>query len=73
MENETIPAKVSPNRPARHERTIGSRRPHTPSSDQLAIQWEGRERQYDPQHNTVISFGNGSPKPTKRPSPSFYN
>jgi hypothetical protein len=45
----------------------------TPFSDQLAVQWEGGMWQYDPQHDSIITAGNGSSKPTQVAFTIFYN
>ncbi|MGB2592606.1 MAG: hypothetical protein WBG02_02895 [Candidatus Acidiferrum sp.] len=45
----------------------------TPFSDQLALQWEGGQWQYDPQHDSIITFGNGGAKPTQAAFTIFYN
>jgi hypothetical protein len=45
----------------------------TPFSDQLAVQWEGGMWQYDPQHDSIITAGNGSTKPTQVAFTIFYN
>jgi hypothetical protein len=45
----------------------------TPFSDQLAVQWEGGQWQYDPQHDSIITAGNGSSKPTQVAFTIFYN
>jgi hypothetical protein len=45
----------------------------TPFSDQLAVQWEGGQWQYDPQHGSIITAGNGSSKPTQVAFTIFYN
>ena len=45
----------------------------TPFSDQLAVQWEGGHWQYDPQHDSIITAGNGSSKPTQAAFTIFYN
>jgi len=45
----------------------------TPFSDQLAVQWEGGQWQYDPQHDSIITAGNGGSKPTQVAFTIFYN
>ncbi len=45
----------------------------TPFSDQLAAHWVGSEWQYDPQHDSVITVGNGGTKPTQAAFTIFYN
>jgi hypothetical protein len=45
----------------------------TPFSDQLAVQWEGGQWQYDAQHDSIITAGNGSSKPTQVAFTIFYN
>lgn len=45
----------------------------TPFSDQLALQWEGGQWQYDPQHDSIITAGNGSAQPTQTAFTIFYN
>jgi hypothetical protein len=41
----------------------------TPFSDQLAFHWAGSEFQYDAQHDSIITVGNGGAKPSQ-PNPS---
>jgi hypothetical protein len=45
----------------------------TPFSDQLAFAWEGSLWEYDPQHNSLITAGNGGTKPTQAAFTIFYN
>jgi hypothetical protein len=45
----------------------------TPFSDQLSFAWEGGRWEYDPQHNSIISAGNGGTKPTHTGFTIFYN
>jgi hypothetical protein len=45
----------------------------TPFSDQLAFRWEGGLWEYDPQHDSIITAGNGSTKPTQAAFTIFYN
>ncbi len=45
----------------------------TPFSDQLALQWEGGMWRYDPEHDSIITTGNGSTKPTQAAFTIFYN
>jgi hypothetical protein len=45
----------------------------TPFSDQLAAHWVGSQWQYDPQHDSVITTGNGGTKPTQAAFTLFYN
>jgi hypothetical protein len=45
----------------------------TPFSNQLAFRWEGGLWEYDPQHDSIITAGNGSTKPTQAAFTIFYN
>jgi hypothetical protein len=45
----------------------------TPFSDQLAFAWEGGMWEYDAQHNSLITAGNGGTKPTRAALTLFYN
>jgi hypothetical protein len=45
----------------------------TPFSDQLSFAWEGGQWEYDPQHNSLITAGNGGTKPTQVAFTIFYN
>ncbi len=45
----------------------------TPFSDQLAFQWEGSIWQYDSQHNSLITAGNGGSKPLQAAFTVYYN
>jgi hypothetical protein len=45
----------------------------TPFSDQLSFRWEGGLWQYDPQHDSIITAGNGGTKPTQAAFTIFYN
>ena len=45
----------------------------TPFSDQLAAHWAGGQWQYDPQHDSIITAGNGGTKPTQAAFTLFYN
>jgi hypothetical protein len=45
----------------------------TPFSDQLAPTWEGGMWEFDPYHDSIISVGNGGPKPTRAAFTIFYN
>ncbi len=45
----------------------------TPFSDQLSFKWEGGPWEYDGQHDSIISAGNGGTKPTKAAFTIFYN
>jgi hypothetical protein len=45
----------------------------TPFSDQLARRWEGSAWEYDPQHDSIISAGNGGTKPIQAAFTIFYN
>jgi len=45
----------------------------TPFSDQLAAHWEGSQWQYDPQHDSIITVGNGGSKPALAAFTLFYN
>jgi hypothetical protein len=45
----------------------------TPFSDQLAGLWKGGEWQYDPQHDSIITVGNGGTQPTQAAFTIFYN
>jgi hypothetical protein len=45
----------------------------TPFSDQLAFAWEGGMWEYDAQHNSLMTVGNGGTKPTRAALALFYN
>ncbi len=45
----------------------------TPFSDQLASLWAGGHWQYDPQHDSIITAGNGGTKPTQASFTILYN
>lgn len=45
----------------------------TPFSDQLAVQWVGSQWEYDPQHDSIITAGNGSSQPTQVAFTIFYD
>jgi hypothetical protein len=45
----------------------------TPFSDQLAAHWAGSQWEYDPQHDSIITVGNGGTKPTQAAFTIFYN
>jgi hypothetical protein len=45
----------------------------TPFSDQLAFHWAGSQWEYDPYHNSIITVGNGSTKPTRAAFTISYN
>jgi hypothetical protein len=45
----------------------------TPFSDQLSFRWEGGLWQYDVQHDSIITAGNGGTKPTQAAFTIFYN
>jgi hypothetical protein len=45
----------------------------TPFSVQLTFGWEGSMWEYDAQHNSIISAGNGGTKPTQAAFTLFYN
>jgi hypothetical protein len=45
----------------------------TPFSDQLSFRWEGGQWQYDVQHNSIITVGNGGTKATRTAFTIFYN
>jgi hypothetical protein len=45
----------------------------TPFSDQLASHWAASQWQYDPQHDSVITIGNGGTKATRAAFTIFYN
>jgi hypothetical protein len=45
----------------------------TPFSDQLAFRWAGGLWEYDPQHDSIITVGNGGTKPTQAAFAIFYN
>jgi hypothetical protein len=45
----------------------------TPFSDQLAFKWVGSPWQYDAQHNSLITAGNGGTKPLQAGFTIFYN
>jgi hypothetical protein len=47
--------------------------PQTPFSDQLAFAWEGGMWEYDAQHNSLMTAGNGGAKPTRAALTLFYN
>jgi hypothetical protein len=44
----------------------------TPFSDQLAIHWVGGQWNYDAQHDSIITAGNGGTKPTQTAFTIFY-
>jgi hypothetical protein len=44
-----------------------------PISDQLSFKWEGGMWEYDPQHDSLITAGNGGTKPTQAAFTIFYN
>jgi hypothetical protein len=45
----------------------------TPFSDQLAPLWAGGQWQYDAEHDSIITVGNGGTKPTQAAFTIFYN
>ena len=45
----------------------------TPFSDQLAFHWAGSLWEYDPQHNSLITAGNGGSKPLEAAFTIYYN
>jgi hypothetical protein len=45
----------------------------TPFSDQLAFHWAASQWQYDAQHDSIITVGNGGTKPTRAAFTIFYN
>ena len=45
----------------------------TPFSDQLSFQWEGGMWEYDAQHDSIITAGNGGTKTTQAAFTIFYN
>jgi hypothetical protein len=45
----------------------------TPFSDQLAAHWVGSQWEYDPQHDSIITIGNGGTKPTQAAFTILYN
>ncbi len=45
----------------------------TPFSDQLSAVWAGGQWQYDPQHDSIITAGNGGSQPTLAAFTIFYN
>jgi hypothetical protein len=45
----------------------------TPFSDQLAAHWVGSQWEYDPQHDSIITVGNGGTKPTQAAFTILYN
>ncbi len=45
----------------------------TPFSDQLASHWAASQWQYDPQHDSIITIGNGGTKATHAAFTIFYN
>jgi hypothetical protein len=45
----------------------------TPFSDQLTFKWEGGMWEFDPQHNSIITAGNGGTKPTQAALTIYYN
>jgi hypothetical protein len=45
----------------------------TPFSDQLTFKWEGGMWEFDPQHNSIITAGNGGTKPTQTAFTIYYN
>ena len=45
----------------------------TPFSDVLNFKWEGNEWEYDAQHDSIITAGNGGSKPIRAAFTMFYN
>jgi hypothetical protein len=45
----------------------------TPFTDQLSFAWEGGMWEYDAQHNSLITVGNGGLQPTRAGLTLFYN
>jgi len=45
----------------------------TPFSDQLSAVWAGGQWEYDPQHDSIITAGNGGSQPTQAAFTIFYN
>jgi len=45
----------------------------TPFSDQLSARWEGGMWEFDPQHDSIITVGNGGTKSTQARFTIFYN
>lgn len=45
----------------------------TPFSDQLSFKWEGGMWEYDAQHDSIMSAGNGGTKPTQAAFTIYYN
>ena len=45
----------------------------TPFSDQLSFAWEGGMWEYNAHHNSLMTVGNGSTKPTRAALTLFYN
>ena len=45
----------------------------TPFSDQLSFRWEGGLWEYDAQHDSIITAGNGGTKPIQAAFTIFYN
>jgi hypothetical protein len=45
----------------------------TPFSDQLSFKWEGSAWEYDVQHDSIITAGNGGTKPTRALFTIYYN
>jgi hypothetical protein len=45
----------------------------TPFSDQLSFKWEGGMWEYDAQHSSIVTIGNGGTKPTQAALTLFYN
>ena len=45
----------------------------TPFSDQLALHWEGSLWEYDAQHNSLITAGNGGTNPIRASFTIYYN
>jgi len=45
----------------------------TPFSDQLSFKWEGSRWEYDVQHDSIITGGNGGTKPIRAAFTLFYN
>jgi hypothetical protein len=45
----------------------------TPFSDQLNFQWEGGMWEFDAQHDSIITAGNGGTKPTQAAFTIYYN
>jgi hypothetical protein len=45
----------------------------TPFSDQLGFAWEGGRWEYDAQHDSIVTGGNGATKPVQAAFTIFYN